>query len=48
LREIYNNYKSFYGAYSKEEHGSDATYEDKVMNYNERVVANGDELFFFH
>ena len=45
---IYNNYKSFYGAYSKEEHGSDATYEDKVMNYNERVVANGDELFFFH
>jgi hypothetical protein len=31
LREIYNNYKSFYGAYSKEEHGSDATYEDKLF-----------------
>ena len=45
---IYNNYKSFYGAYSKEEHGPDAAYEDKVMNYNERAVANGDELFFFH
>lgn len=45
---IYNNYKSFYGAYAKEEHGPDAAYEDKVMNYNERAVANGDELFFFH
>ena len=45
---IYNNYKSFYGAYAKEEHGPDAAYEDKVMNYNECAVANGDELFFFH
>ena len=45
---IYNNYKAIYGAYAKEEHGPDAAYEDKVMNYNERAVANGDELFFFH
>lgn len=45
---IYNDYKSIYGVYAKEEHNPDTAYEDKIINYWEIAVANGDELFFFH
>lgn len=46
--KIYNDYKYFYGKYATESHSRNIEVEDKILNYRECAVANGEEIYFYN